>query len=94
MVACGPVVVRMTPSILCILSYSGIIAMGPAQVGSIGASEDAKPYTQDQVATVVGFHGAVNVSFLTKVWNLFKTAKVLNYDHLWAIKSKMLCWAD
>ena len=37
----------------------------------------------------------MNVSYLTKVWQLFKTLKAPNYDNLCrAIKSKMLCWAD
>ena len=68
---------------------------GPAQSGSSGASNETKPYTQDQVATLLGFHGAMNVSYLTKVWRLFKTSKAPNYDHLCrAIKSKMLRWAD
>jgi hypothetical protein len=31
---------------------------GPAQSGGAGASEDAKPYSQDQIATLLGFHGA------------------------------------
>jgi hypothetical protein len=64
---------------------------GPAQAGSIGAGEDAKPYTQDQVATLLGFYRAMNVRYLTKVRHLFKSAKVPNYDHLCrAIKGKML----
>jgi hypothetical protein len=66
-----------------------------AQSGNSGATDETKPYTQDQVATLLGFHGAMNVSYLTKVWRLFKTLKVPNYDHLCrAIKSKMLRWAD
>jgi len=33
---------------------------GPTHArGSTKASEDAKPYTQDQVATLLGFHGAI-----------------------------------
>jgi len=68
---------------------------GPVQSGSSGASDDTKPYTQDQVATLLGFHGAMSVSFLTKVWHLFKTSKAPNYDYLHrAIKSEMLRWAD
>ena len=39
----------------------------PTQLGSSGASNETKPYTQDQVATLLGFHGAMNVSYLTKV---------------------------
>ena len=68
---------------------------GPAQLGNSGASDETKPYTQDQVATLLGFHGAMNVSYLPKVWRLFKTSKAPNYDHLCrAFKSKMLRWAD
>ena len=66
-----------------------------AQSGSSGANDETKPYTQDQVATLLGFHGAMNVSYVTKVWQLFKTSNAPNYDHLCrAIKSKMLRWAD
>jgi hypothetical protein len=69
--------------------------VGPAQSGRSGASNETKPYTEDQVATLLGFQGAMNVSYLTKVWRLFKTSKAPNYDHLRrAIKSKMLRCAD
>jgi len=62
--------------------------------GTIG-NEESKPYTQDQVATLLGFHGAKHVKFLMKMWHLFKTTKTLNYDHLCrSIKHKMLHWAD
>jgi hypothetical protein len=68
---------------------------GPAQAGGTGTPEDAKPYTQDHVATLFGFHGAMNVKYLMKVWPLFKSAKVPNYDHLCrAIKEEMLKWAN
>jgi hypothetical protein len=68
---------------------------GPAQAGGTGAIEDAKPYIQDHIATLLGFHGAINVRYLTKVWHLFKSSKVPNYDHLrQAIKGEMLKWAD
>jgi len=63
--------------------------------GTIVGSEEAKPYTQDQVATLLGFHGAKNVKFLMKMWRLFKTTKTPNYDHLRrSIKHEMLRWAD
>ncbi len=39
-----------------------------AQWGTSGAHDETKPYTQDQVATLLGFHGAMHVSYLTKVW--------------------------
>ncbi len=64
---------------------------GPAQAGGTGTPEDAKPYTQDHVTTLLGFHGAMNVKYLMNVWRLFKSAKVPNYDHLCqAIKGEML----
>ena len=63
--------------------------------GTIVSSEEAKPYTQDQVATLLGFHGAKHVKFLMKMWHLFKTTKTPNYDHLRrSIKHEMLRWAD
>lgn len=63
--------------------------------GGTGATEDAKPYTQDQLATLLGFHGAMNVQYLKKMWRLFKSAKVPNYDHIRrALKGEMLHWAD
>ncbi len=62
--------------------------------GGTGAAEDAKPYTQDQLATLLGFHGAMNVQHLKKMWRLFKSAKVPNYDHIRrALKGEMLQWA-
>jgi hypothetical protein len=68
---------------------------GPAQAGGAGASEIAKPYTQDQIATLLGFHGAMNIGYLKKVWQLYKSTKMPNYDHLhWSIKAEMLQWAD
>lgn len=69
---------------------------GPSQLAGAGAtSDDAKPYTQDQIATLLGFHGAMNVAYLTKVWRLFKSSKVPNYDYLRrTIKGEMLRWAD
>ncbi len=68
---------------------------GPARLAGNGASDDAKPYTQDQIATLLGFHGAMNVAYLTKIWRLFKSAKVPNYDYLRrTIKGEMIRWAD
>ena len=67
----------------------------PAHLPGNGAGDDAKPYTQDQIATLLGFHGAMNVSYLTKIWRLFKSAKVPNYDYLRRIiKGEMIRWAD
>jgi hypothetical protein len=48
---------------------------GTNHTRSTSAGEDAKPYTQDQQATLFGFHGAMNVQYLKKVWRLFKSAK-------------------
>jgi hypothetical protein len=39
----------------------------PALSGGTEAGEDAKPYSQDQIATFLGFHGAMNVKYLKKV---------------------------
>ena len=61
---------------------------GPPHSGGTNSSEEAKPYTQDQVATLLGFHRAINVKYLMKMsmnveylmkmWRLFKTAKTPN----------------
>jgi hypothetical protein len=68
---------------------------GKQQAGGTTGSDEAKPYTQDQVATLLGFHGAKNVKYLMKMWRLFKTTKTPNYDHLRrALKGEMLRWAD
>jgi hypothetical protein len=68
---------------------------GPPHAGGTNSSEEAKPYTQDQVATLLGFHGAMNVKYLMKMWRLFKTSKTPNYDHLRrSIKGEMIRWAD
>jgi hypothetical protein len=70
-------------------------AGGPANLPGNGAGDDAKPYTQDQIATLLGFDGAMNVSYLTKIWRLIKSAKVPNYDYLRrTIKGEMIHWAD
>ncbi len=64
---------------------------GTPHSGSTSAGEDAKPYTQYQLATLLGFHGAMNVQLVKKVWRLFKMSKTLNYDHMCrAIKGDML----
>ena len=63
--------------------------------GTTGAAEDAKPYTQDQITTLLGFHGAMNVKYLKKAWRLLKAATTRNYDHIRrALKGDMLKWAD
>jgi hypothetical protein len=50
--------------------------LSPAHIGGTSGSEEAKPYTQDQVATLLGFHRAVNVKCLMKMWRLFKTKRL------------------
>jgi hypothetical protein len=68
---------------------------GPMQADGTRAGEDTKPYTQGQVTTLLGFHGAMNVKYLMKMRRLFKMAKMANYNHLrQAIKGKMIWWAN
>jgi hypothetical protein len=70
-------------------------AMRGPQAMATEAGDDAKAYTHDQLATLLGFHGAMNVQYLQKIWRLFKSAKTPNYDHLRRpIKAEMLRWAD
>ena len=67
---------------------------GKQHAGGTTGSEDAKTYTQDQVATLLGFHESKNVKYLMKIWRLFKTTKTPNYDHLRrSIKGEMSRWA-
>jgi hypothetical protein len=71
------------------------IKIGPSQSGVTGASKDAKPYTQDQLATLLGCHGAWNVRYLMKAWRLFKVSKTPSYDHLChALKAEMIKWSN
>ena len=68
---------------------------GTPLVGGTSTSEDAKPYNQDQLAALLGFHNVKNVQYLQKVWRQFKAQKTPNYDMMRrAIKSEMLAWAD
>ena len=68
---------------------------GPPHARGTNSSEEAKPYSQDQVATLLGFHRAMNVKYLMKMWRQFKMAKTQNYDHLrQAIKGEIIRWAD
>jgi hypothetical protein len=67
----------------------------PSQSGGTGVSEDAKPYTQDQLATLLCFHGAWNVRYLMKAWHLFKVSKTPNCNHLHrALKAEMIKWSN
>ncbi len=98
--------VGMQGNLAVVQNMSGIIASkvgrelgaamrGPQQSTTTGAGDEAKAYTQDQHATLLGFHGAMNVQYLRKIWRLFKSVKIPNYDHLRrAIKGDMLRWAD
>ncbi|KAL3787288.1 hypothetical protein ACHAW5_006244 [Stephanodiscus triporus] len=77
------------------VAMQNVAKAGPSQLAGNGASDDAKPYTQDQIATLLGFHGAMNVAYLTKIWRLFKSSKLPNYDYLRrTIKGEMIRWAD
>ncbi len=83
--------VGMQENVAVVHNMSGIIAMevghklgvamqqttkgGSLYTGSMSAWEDANPYTQDHQATLLGFHGAMSVMYLKKVWPLFKSAR-------------------
>lgn len=70
---------------------------GPTQANNVGASDGAKPYTQDHIATLllVGFHWESNVRYLKSICRLFKSTKVPNYVYLCrAIKAEMIQWTD
>jgi hypothetical protein len=43
------------------MAMQNAVKAGPTQAKGMIAGKDAKPYTQDQVATLLGFHGAMNV---------------------------------
>jgi hypothetical protein len=51
---------------------------GTPLVGGTSTSEDAKPYNQDQLAALLGFHNVKNVQYLQKVWRQFKAQKTPN----------------
>jgi hypothetical protein len=77
------------------VAMQNVTKAGQVPTGGASQNDDAKPYTQDQTATLLGFHGAMNVRYLSKIWRLFKSAKTPNYDYLRrAIKGEMLKWAD
>ena len=67
----------------------------PTQASNAGSSDDAKPYTQDHMATLLGFHGVSSVRWIKDIWQLAKATKVVNYNYLWRmIKKNMMTWAD
>jgi len=77
------------------VAMQNVAISGKQQAGGTIGSKEAKPYTQDQVATLLGFHRAKKLKFLMKMWRLFKTTKTPNCDHLLrSIKHEMLRWAD
>ena len=56
---------------------------GPPHAGGTNSSEEAKPYTQDQVATLLRFHGPINVKYLIKSGDFSKRQKrltTITYD--------------
>jgi hypothetical protein len=70
--------VGMQGNMAVVQNMSGIIASkvsrelgaamgGPQQSTTTGAGGEAKAYTQDQHATLLGFHGAMNVQYLRKI---------------------------
>ena len=73
------------------VAMQNVTKAGQTQTGGTSSTNDAKPYTQDQIATVLGFHRAMNMQYLSKIWRLFKSAKTPNYDYLrHALKGEML----
>jgi hypothetical protein len=48
-------------------AIQSVAKSNPTQASSYGSRDDAKPYTQDHVATLLGFHGAGNVSHLKNI---------------------------
>jgi hypothetical protein len=87
-------------NIAAVQNLSGVIAtevgrgLGAAMQQASKATS-SRTTTQDQIATLLGFHGAMNVKYLKKSWRLFKAAKTPNYDHIRrALKGDMLKWAD
>ena len=76
-------------------AIQSVARSSPTQASSSGSSDDAKPYTKYHMATLLGFHGMRNVSYLKSIWRMFKSTKVPNYDHhRRAIKAEMLHWED
>ena len=77
------------------VAMQNAVISGPPHAGGTTGSDNTKPYIQDQGATLLGFHGAINAKYLMKMWCLFKMTKTPNYDHLCrSIKGEMLPWAD
>jgi hypothetical protein len=64
------------------VAMQNITKASQTQAGGTSSTDDAKPYTQDQIATLLGFHRTMNVRYLSKIWRLFKSAKTPNYDYL------------
>ena len=67
----------------------------PTQASNAGSSDNAKPYTQDHMVTLLGFHGVSSVRWIMDIWRLAKATKVVNYDYIRRmIKKNMMTWAD
>jgi hypothetical protein len=64
------------------VAMQNVTKVGQTQAGGTSSTNDAKLYTQDQIATLLGFHGAMNVRYLSKIWHLFKSTKTPNYNYL------------
>ncbi len=55
------------------VAMENVTKAGQTQAGGTSSTNDAKPCMQDQIATLLGFHGAMNVRYLSKIWRLFKS---------------------
>jgi hypothetical protein len=76
-------------------AMQNVARSSPTQASSSGSGDDPKPYTQDHIATLLGFHRARTVRWLQPIWRVVKITKVVNYDYICRmIKIEMLQWAD
>jgi hypothetical protein len=76
-------------------AMQSVARSSPTQASSLGSGNDAKAYTQDQIATLLGFHGAKTVRWLQPLWRIVKLTKAVNYDCIRRmLKIGMMRWAD
>ena len=76
-------------------AMQSVARSSPTQASNAGSSDDAKPYTPDHIATLLGFHGVSDARWIKDFWKLAKVTKVVNYDYLRRmIKKNMLMWAE
>jgi hypothetical protein len=76
-------------------AMQSVARSSPTQASSSGSGDDAKPYTQDHIATLLGFHRVSNVRWLKVIWRMVKATTVINYDYIRRIiKIDMLQWAE